>query len=129
MSSCETLGGPFVTLKNLISNNKNLENAYIIQHEIPIYGGLQEVDDNKSSFDTKLGDVFVMTYSLREGIEIDKVKEFYDKSLLEFGWNANKLGKKNNNLSYKRQNDILEINIDKDISGKTLVRFLILYIN
>ena len=88
--------------------------------DIPLFFGLELVEDDSSSFDTMLGNIVIAKYW--GDIELKSVREFYLEALPQLGWVL--IDDKEDQISFKREDDKLEIRFRYSSKG-LYVRFFI----
>jgi hypothetical protein len=88
--------------------------------DIPLLVGMEKISDDSLGFDSSVGSIMASSYETKTDLE--KIKNFYLKTLPQMGWNLkeNNVGK----LSFEREKEKLEIEfVNQD--GRDLVRFFI----
>jgi hypothetical protein len=125
LSSCNFLNNPFSTLDKLIAE-KSLQTSYIIQNEIPIYGGLEVVESGEADFDTHMGGLFVMIYRIKDKNNLEQIKNLYYKSIPKFGWKLIEDKSSKDRYSYARDDDSLEIKFKENLEDKSHIHFLLI---
>ena len=98
----------------VLADNENFVNG---TQDIPLFKGMQNVEDSLVVFDKSNGRI-VLTETEGE-IELKKVKEFYHHILPNLGW------VKNQRDQYFREGESLEISFT-EINGKVIARFTFL---
>ena len=97
------------------------EKQYVVgADDIPLFFGLELVEDDSSSFDTMLGNIVISKYW--GDIEVKSVREFYLEALPQLGWIL--IDDKEDQISFKREDDKLEIRFRYASKG-LYVRFFI----
>ena len=97
------------------------EKQYVVgADDIPLFFGLELVEDDSSSFDTMLGNIVISKYW--GDIKVKSVREFYLEALPQLGWVL--IDDKEDQISFKREDDKLEIRFRYSSKG-LYVRFFI----
>ena len=97
------------------------EKQYVMgTDDIPLFFGLELVEDDSSSFDTMLGNIVTSKYL--GDVKLKSVKEFYLEALPQLGWKL--VDNKDDQISFKREDDKLEIRFRYASKG-LYVRFFI----
>jgi len=97
------------------------EKQYVVgADDIPLFFGLELVEDDSSSFDTMLGNIVISKYW--GDIKVKSVREFYLEALPQLGWIL--IDDKEDQISFKREDDKLEIRFRYASKG-LYVRFFI----
>jgi hypothetical protein len=97
------------------------EKQYVVgADDIPLFFGLELVEDDSSSFDTMLGNIVISKYW--GDIEVKSVREFYLEALPQLVWIL--IDDKEDQISFKREDDKLEIRFRYASKG-LYVRFFI----
>lgn len=93
--------------------------------DIPLFSGLEIVEEDSSSFDTMLGNIVISKYF--GVVKGSSVKKFYLDALPQLGWNV--IDEKGSKVSFIREKNKLEIRFKKNYSdqniGGVYVRFFI----
>ncbi len=107
----------------IISGNFNDQNKQYIfgSSDIPLFNGLELVEEDGTNFDTMLGDIVISKYI--GDFELKLVKDFYLETLPQLGWIL--VDNENGKISFKREKDKLEIRFNYASKG-LYVRFFIL---
>lgn len=88
--------------------------------DIPLLVGMEKISEDSLGFDSNSGSIMSSSYATK--IDLEKVKNFYQKTLPQMGWRISKsdLGKS----KFRRDKEKLEIDfVNQD--GKDVVRFFI----
>lgn len=88
--------------------------------DIPLLVGMEKINDDSLGFDSSSGSIMASSY--KTAADIEKIKNFYLKTLPQMGWKLEKEEK--HKLSFKRDKEKLEIEFKNQI-GKNLVHFFI----
>jgi hypothetical protein len=98
------------------------EKQYVLGTEdIPLFDGLELIEDEGSDFDTMTGNIIITNYSSQSSEE--SIKFFYHNTLPQLGWQLSKSTYKK--MSFIREKDRLEISI-KSINKNSFISFFIL---
>ncbi|MFT6332019.1 MAG: hypothetical protein ACJAW3_000342 [Lentimonas sp.] len=102
------------------------EKEYVMgTDDIPLFSGLEIVEEDSSSFDTMLGNIVISKYF--GVVKGSSVKKFYLDALPQLGWNV--IDEKGSKVSFIREKNKLEIRFKKNYSdqniGGVYVRFFI----
>ena len=100
--------------------NEQLDQYVLGSDSIPIFSGLKYLKDQSTNFDTVTGNIVISSY--RGNVKLEEVKYFYLGALPQLGWSLDY--EEGDNLSYKRNNDKLEISL-KQNGKKLFVKFFI----
>ena len=111
-----TLGSGQGESESLISDEQYVSGS----SDIPLFSGLKIIDDQSANFDTVSGNIVISTYS--SDARLSEVKYFYLGALPQLGWQLD--SESGDNISYKRNSDLLEISFKKQ-QNKLLVKFFI----
>ncbi|MCE3254688.1 MAG: hypothetical protein K0R25_182 [Rickettsiaceae bacterium] len=88
--------------------------------DIPLFEGLNLVEEESSNFDTVAGNILISKYS--GNCKLRSVKKFYLGTLPQLGWKLSE--KESDKITFNREEDNLEIRFD-DNKDKLGVRFFI----
>jgi hypothetical protein len=88
--------------------------------DIPLLVGMEKINDDSLGFDSSSGSIMASSY--RTKTDVEKIKNFYIKTLPQMGWKL--VENEKTKLSFRRDKEKLEIEI-KDQIGKNLVHFFI----
>ncbi len=114
VSSCQTLELPTTI-------NSNKEKQYVLgTNDIPLFSGLELVEDDSTNFDTMIGNIVISKYV--GDIKLKSIKDFYVQTLPQLGWIL--VESKSDKISFKREKDKLEIRVSYASKG-LYVRFFI----
>lgn len=88
--------------------------------DIPLLVGMEKISEDSLGFDSDSGSIMSSSYATK--IDLERVKNFYRKTLPHMGWRVVKsnLGK----LKFRREKEKLEIDFVKQ-NDKEVVRFFI----
>ena len=88
--------------------------------DIPLLVGMEKISEDSLGFDSDSGSIMSSSYKTK--IDLERVKNFYQKTLPHMGWRISKsdLGK----LKFRRDKEKLEIDFVSQ-NGKDVVRFFI----
>ena len=105
-------------------SNKEVAKEYAKEYvlgsdDIPLFSGLNLIEEDSSSFDTTLGSIIVSKYS--GDSKLNLVKDFYLQTLPQLGWKL--LENKSDKITFSRDKDKLEIRLNYD--KKLYIRFFI----
>ncbi len=115
----------------LFSCNHNFFNKKILEvkateefvqgsEDIPLLYGMERINDEELGFDSSIGSIINTSYVTQ--LDIQKVKDFYEKTLPQMGWKVVKNSK--DKISFKREKEKLEIEFMMQ-NKKDIVRFFI----
>ena len=91
--------------------------------DIPLAAGLNKISDDGLDFDSASGSIIAITYKSSD--DLQKMREFYIKTLPQLGWKSLKNDKPSVNLlRFKRDNEKLEIEF-LNYNGDDLVKFFV----
>ncbi|MSP33466.1 MAG: hypothetical protein EXR06_01010 [Rickettsiales bacterium] len=91
--------------------------------DIPLAAGLNKVSDEDLDFDSASGSIIAITYKSSD--DLQKVKDFYTKTLPQLGWkNLKNNQPKVELLRFKRDKEKLEIEF-LNYNGDDLVKFFV----
>lgn len=76
--------------------------------DIPLMKGLTQISDNDISFGNEETRFIETQLQSSKNIKFNDIKNFYIKTLAQFGWNLKE--KSESNVIFYRENDVLEIN-------------------
>lgn len=76
--------------------------------DIPLMKGLTQISDNDISFGNEETRFIETQLQSSKNIKFNDIKNFYIKTLAQFGWNLKE--KNESNVIFYRENDVLEIN-------------------
>jgi hypothetical protein len=117
ISSCSSKSLTKIISENLSSQNKK----YVLgSSDIPLFDGLELLEEDSTSFDTMSGDIVISKYV--GDLKLQLIKDFYLETLPQLGWRL--VDKKSDKISFKREKDKLEIKFDYASKG-LYVRFFI----
>jgi hypothetical protein len=114
------------TLKNTVSQKKEPVEIRVSEdfiqgsEDIPLLLGMNKIFDDSLGFDSSSGSI--MTSSYETQIDLERVKNFYHKTLPQMGWKLvlSDIGKS----KFKREKEKLEIDFVNQ-NGKNIVRFFL----
>jgi hypothetical protein len=114
------------TLQNNISQKKEPVEIRVSEdfiqgsEDIPLLLGMNKIFDDSLGFDSSSGSI--MTSSYETQIDLERVKNFYHKTLPQMGWKLvlSDIGKS----KFKREKEKLEIDF-VNRNGKNIVRFFL----
>lgn len=86
-------------------------------NDVPLMEGLEELIDQSVVFDKAEGRI-VESAAAGDDVAAEKIRDFYDRTLPQLGW------VKKENGRYVRQDEILEISIDKE-SGYNVIHVMV----
>ncbi len=91
--------------------------------DIPLAAGLNKISDNELGFDSVNGSITAVSYKSENNLE--KVQNFYEKTLPQMGWKTEKHKKRKlGTVNLRRDNEKLEIEfLNQD--GDDLVKFFV----
>ncbi len=105
---------------NAIMAEKVSEDFVQGSEDIPLLLAMEKMFDEGLGFDSSAGSIMSSSYETK--ISLEKVRNFYAKTLPQMGW---KLAKKDKKKSvFKRENDKLEIEFGVQ-NNKNVVKFFI----
>jgi hypothetical protein len=120
VSSCNSKS-PNATDKNAQLAIAPEEKRYVMgTDDVPLFSGLELVEDDSSSFDTMLGNIVISKYFGDAKLKL--VKAFYLEALPQLGWQLSDSGA--DQISFKREDDKLEIRFNY-VGKRLYVRFFI----
>jgi hypothetical protein len=91
--------------------------------DIPLANGLNKISDDGLDFDSASGSIIAVTYKSSD--DLQKMKDFYVKTLPQLGWNSLVNDQPSVNLlRFKRDNEKLEIEF-LNYNGDDLVKFFV----
>jgi len=94
--------------------------------DIPLLIGMEKIVDEENQdfnllgFDSTSGSI--MTSSYKTNISTSKIRDFYNETLPQLGWESTKDDKEE--LIYKRDNENLEINLIQNYDSNTIKFFI-----
>jgi len=105
----------------ITSQNNVAEKQYVVGvDDIPLFLGLELDEEDSSVFDTMLGKIVISKYL--GDVQLKSVISFYLEVLPQLGWRL--IDNKDDRISFKRENDKLEIRFNYAKTG-LYVRFFI----
>jgi hypothetical protein len=100
---------------------ENQITLYVLGSEdIPLFNGLELLDEDSTSFDTMSGNIVISSYFGE--LNLGQVANFYSQTLPQLGWELIK--DSGDKITYKRDSDKLEISLNQK-DEKLNVRFFI----
>ncbi len=88
--------------------SKNQEVEYVFGSEdIPLFAGLEFLEEESSSFDTIAGNIIISSYV--GNFQLAEIKQFYLQTLPQLGWKLVKNLDDDNKIFFQREDDKLEI--------------------
>ena len=88
--------------------------------DIPLLVGMEKISEDSLGFDSNSGSIMSSSYATK--IDLEKVRNFYQKTLPHMGWRVSKSDLEK--LKFRRDKEKLEIEfVNQD--GKDVVRFFI----
>ena len=111
---------PFLSDNTIEAQPEKAKQYVFGSDDIPLFNGLQLLEDDSSSFDTTMGSIVISKYL--GDFRADMVKDFYLKTLPQLGWK--KVVNRANDISFKRGDDKLEIKFGYASKG-LYVRFFL----
>lgn len=113
ISSCASKNLTNLT-KSTPENLDFKEQKYVLgSNDIPLFEGLNFIDEDSTSFDTISGDIVISKYV--GDFKLKLVKDFYLTTLPQLGWRL--VDKKSDKISFKREKDKLEIKFNYASKG------------
>ena len=89
--------------KNISENsNINQEKQFVLgTNDVPLFTGLEFVEEDSANFDTMLGNIVISKYV--GDFKLKPVKDFYLQTLPQLGWIL--VDNKDDKISFKREKD------------------------
>ena len=100
---------------------KALEEFVQGSEDIPLIAGMHRILEDVVGFDTNSGSIINSSYSTK--LDLEKIKEFYLKTLPTMGWIVVK--QSDSKLNFKREKEKLEIYFKKNKKASNVVKFFL----